>query len=123
MKPGDYVVQFEPIFGYTTPDNQSVVLDRNRSINGVYVVKTHTLTIETNLAGAQARIANKVSWTNLPTNIVLPESNYTIDFSELSSYKTPVSQTITLDKNMTITGTYAADIPIGKEYNFGSSGN
>ncbi len=109
-----HTIDFSPVSGYVTPASQTVTLSAGeyRSVTGTYVqLATVYVNVDPSwIDGAQWRIDNG-PWQAI--GIIARNLSFdvphTIDFSPLTGYVTPASQTITLSAGefRFITGNYA----------------
>jgi len=101
--PGTYTINFGAVYGYATPSSQTLVLTSAGAIsfNGSYggSTTTGTINVNTNLVGASfvmtgpaSYSGNGMSW----LQVNAPMGTYTITFSAVPGYITPLPQIQTL---------------------------
>jgi len=117
---GEYTITFGDVYGYYTPEPQTVTLEEDGVIDfeGLYVVRPiGTINVTTNLDAATFSIAGPgnysgsgKTWTK--TDALVGE--YTITFDHIAGYVTPSQQTTTLNaaEEINFEGTYVV-IPTG----------
>jgi subtilisin family serine protease len=112
---GNFSLYFKDLADYVTPStvSNSTTSIPNYSRSGTYTRKTGTVSTTINpagavTAGAQWRIDGG-AWRNSGTSVSsINTGTHTIDFSSLTGWTTPSSQSITVSYNATtpVTGTY-----------------
>jgi len=110
---GTYTVGFGPVGGYISPVDQTVTMtkDRTSSVTGAYtailVVETGTLTVDTEIVKGEI-LVDGISWGIAPQSRELPTGPHTVTFGTITGYTSPMSPTVTVEKNQTLSvkGTY-----------------
>ncbi len=119
---GDYTVEFNAISDWDSPVSQTVTVtkDATASVTGAYVRHVGSVTVTISpagavLAGAQWRLNTgpDTAWKDSDDTVsALPTGDYTVEFSTISDWDAPVSQTVTVTKDATAstTGTYVRHV-------------
>jgi hypothetical protein len=104
---GTYVIAFGHIAGYITPPSQGLTLQTGGTINfsGLYQLETGTITVTTNRAESTFTLSGPASYSGSGTSWSVsdaPVGTYDITFGDVPGYRTPSSETQTLQKDGTI---------------------
>ena len=114
--PGTYTITFGGVSGYATPSSQTLVLTSGGAISfvGNYggSITTGTINVNTNLVGASFYLTGPAGYAGSGMSwlqVNAPAGTYTITFSAIPGYITPVPQTQTLSGGglITFNGFYA----------------
>jgi hypothetical protein len=106
LSTGNHTVDFTTVDGFDTPSPQNVrVLSGHTTpLTGVYVSQTGSLTVtitppEAVAAGAQWNVDGG-AWQNSGGTVsYLSTGNHTVNFSTITGWTTPASQTVKIEKN------------------------
>lgn len=118
---GNYVVQFQPLAGYVTPAQASVVLDdlQQEAITASYVVDPVpptgglTVTLAPPMGGWRIKDSGMPGYLNSSDRVGnLPAGTYLVEFRAVAGYATPPPQAVMLSTGETLAGaTYVLDDP------------
>ena len=108
---GNYTIQFKNVFGWTTPSNQTVTINGGQSTTatGNYTggdgfLQVGILPSAAVTAGAQWSL-DGVDWLNSGATMNLPAGNYTVLFSDIIGWNTPLDEFVVISPGQTTTAT------------------
>ena len=112
---GIHTISFAPLFGWTAPTNQTVIINLNQvtTASGSYVQQFGSIQVNIDPSdavnlGAQWRLDGGAWQNNGVTVTNLPVGNHSVTFNAINGWVTPSNQFLAISNNQTTisTGTY-----------------
>ena len=115
VDPGEYMVSYGSVEGYTSPSTQTATVnsDQITSVLGIYNrLPQGTLRVDTAPVKGEVFV-NGTSWGIAPQSRIISPGHYIVSFGASSGYLTPESRTVTVEQDMetSITGLYLPILP------------
>lgn len=102
-----YEFEFKAPTGYINPANE--IINLNDNITRHITIEAKQVTFTANVSGVQYRVQGTNTWYDLSVPITIFVGDVkTIEFSNVSGYMTPASQSISIESPNSISITYAA---------------